>query len=796
MQSQRVSILEGNNFVVSDLRGDIDASPTDPQGLFSWDTRYLARWQLLVDDGPLDPLSTNELLYFSTEFFLVPATGSIYTNATMAVRRKRSVGDGFHEDIAVSNYGPEPISLNLRLNAASDFADLFEVKDALAKKGSLYQRVEDGRLVLGYRREGFVRETWISATAPEASLDEHGISFAIQVPSHGEWTTCLEVVTARVFGQETRTRTKYGHGDANGKLALDVGFQDLQAAVPSLVSNWDDLERIYQRSVVDLAALRFFPLVLPGAAIVAAGLPWFMTIFGRDSLIVSLQSIPFAPKFAENSLRILSARQGTRDDPFRDEEPGKILHEQRFGELTAFEERPHSPYYGAADSTPLFLVLLDEYERWTGDRDLVQDLEPAAREALNWIDQYGDRDHDGYVEYERRNPETGLENQCWKDSWNSIQFADGTTRRTAPRHLRDPGLRLRRQGPLRASGAPGLGRRRAGGSVAARGGGAQAALQHGLLARRPAVFRHRPGRRQAAGRQPDLEHRASAVERDRRRRQGPAVVAHLIGERLFSGWGVRSMAVGDAGYNPIGYHLGTIWPHDTALIALGLRRHGYREEATRLALGILEAATFFDGRLPEAFAGYGRDSVGFPVEYPTACSPQAWATGAPLMMLRALLGLEPGRHGPVSDPLLPERVTRLELRGLLWRGRRVDILAGQGAEAAAPSVPPLREPAASAREFFATFERRVDLEQLTGMRATYSFDIAGAGRWRVLVVDGSVHVTESADPADTIFRLPEELLLQMVRGTQNPSTAMLSGRLDVIGDLGAGERLIRAVFPL
>jgi glycogen debranching enzyme len=796
MQSQRVSILEGNNFVVSDLRGDVDASPTDPQGLFSWDTRYLSRWQLLVDDGPLDPLTTNELLYFSTEFFLVPATGSIYTNATMAVRRKRSVGNGFHEDITVANYGAEPIPVRLRLNAASDFADLFEVKDALPKKGSLYQRVEDGRLVLGYRREGFVRETWISATAPEARLDEQGLSFAIEIPAHAEWTTCIEVVTAHVVGHESTTATKYGHGDANGKLALDVDFADLQASVPTLASNWDDLERIYQRSVVDLAALRFYPLVLPGAAIVAAGLPWFMTIFGRDSLIVSLQSIPFVPKLAQSTLRILSARQGTRNDPFRDEEPGKILHEQRFGELTAFEERPHSPYFGAADSTPLFLVLLDEYERWTGDRDLVQELEPAARKALDWIDQYGDRDHDGYVEYERRNAETGLENQCWKDSWNSIQFADGTLAKL-PRatceiqgYVYDAKVRCARL---------------------ARQVWDDEALADRLQHEAAELKRRFNTDFWLA----DRQYFAVALDGDKRPVDSltsnighllwsgivdddkvPAVVSHLMGERLFSGWGVRSMAVGDAGYNPIGYHLGTIWPHDTGLIALGLRRCGYPAEASQLALGILEAATFFDGRLPEAFAGYGRDSVAFPVEYPTACSPQAWATGAPLMMLRVMLGLEPGRREPSSDPALPERISRLELHGLPWRGRRVDVLAGRGAEAPPRVTPPLREPAASARDFFATFERRVDVEQLTGLRATYSFDVTGAGRWRVLVVEGSVHVTESADPADTVFRLPEELLLQMVSGTQNPSTAVLSGRLQVTGNLGAGERLIRAVFPV
>src|SRR6185369_3338877 len=193
---------------------------------------------------------------------------------------------------------------------------------------------------------------------------------------------------------------------------------------PKLFSTWAPLQRIYRRSLVDIAALRFrAPVVL--SSMPAAGLPWFMTIFGRDSLITSFQSLPFLPELSATTLKTLGMLQARADDPFRDAEPGKIPHELRFGEMTAFQETPHSPYYGTADATPLFLILLEEYERWTGDRDLVRSLEPEARAAVGWIDHHGDRDGDGYIEYERRNP-TGLENQCWKDSWDSIAFADGT----------------------------------------------------------------------------------------------------------------------------------------------------------------------------------------------------------------------------------------------------------------------------------------------------------------------------------------------------------------------------------
>jgi hypothetical protein len=329
----------------------------------------------------------------------------------------------------------------------------------------------------------------------------------------------------------------------------------------------------------------------------------------------------------------------------RDEDPGRILHEMRYGELTAFEERPHSPYYGSADATPLFVVLLDEYERWTGDTRLVRELELEARAALRWIDEYADLQGNGYIAYQRRNQETGLENQCWKDSWDSISYHDGTL--------------------------PGFPRA----TCELQGYAYDAKLRGARLAR---LAWRDPGFAEALERQAadlkrrfnrdfwveDGEYFAIALDADGRqvdslasnnghllwsgivdKAKAKAVVRHLMGERLFSGWGVRTLAVGEGRYNPIGYHVGTIWPFDNSFIAWGLRRYGFKEEAAQVAAGILEAAEFFDGRLPEAFGGYPRSMTKYPVRYPTACSPQAWSTGAPLLLLSTMLGLEPvGEH--------------------------------------------------------------------------------------------------------------------------------------------------------
>ena len=426
MSAEIVSILEGDTFVVSDRRGDVVPSPTDPHGLFHQDTRFLSHWQLTVNGHSPRILSTDDVNYFSSQFFLVPPAETFYDDASVSIIRKRSVGDGFHEDLTVLNHTAEPIELDLRLEAAADFADLFEVKDALAKKGEHYTRAENARLVLGYRRDGFVRETWISATADEADLTKDGIRFRLRIEPQGQWTTCVDVLAAVHGFGETPLNPKYGHGDTRARPNMPLTLEEWREAAPELDTDWRALERTYERSLTDLAALRFFPRILPGMALPAAGLPWFMTVFGRDSLMTSYQALPYAPELAEATLRVLAVRQGTRIDHFRDEEPGKILHEIRFGEMTAFEERPHSPYYGTADATPLFLVLLDEYVRWTSDIALGMELEDEARAALRWIDEHGDRDGDGYVEYERRNSESGLENQCWKDSHNSILFADGS----------------------------------------------------------------------------------------------------------------------------------------------------------------------------------------------------------------------------------------------------------------------------------------------------------------------------------------------------------------------------------
>jgi glycogen debranching enzyme len=546
------------------------------------------------------------------------------------------------------------------------------VKDALAKKGNYSNRAEDGKLLLGYERETFSRSTVILASAP-ARIDKSGLTFKAHLEPHGEWTTEIEVAaTMNRVGTKAKRPALV---ERRSRRNLEGSLKRWVGQAPRLECDWEPLRVTYRRSLVDLAALRFSPPITPGKSLPAAGLPWFMTMFGRDSIFTSLQALPFTPELAATTLRVLGLWQGSRVDDFRDEDPGRILHEMRYGEMTAFEERPHSPYYGCADATALYVVLLDEYERWTGDRKLVREFEQEARAALNWIDQYADLMGNGYVSYRRRNEQTGLENQCWKDSWDSISYRDG----------RLPGF------PRATCELQGY-------AYDAKLRGARLAREiwkdpalADELEKRAADLKRRFNRDfwvedggyfalalDADGKQVDALSSnnghllwSGIVDKSKAKR----VARHLLGPRLFSGWGVRTLAEGEGRFNPVGYHVGTVWPFDNSFIAWGLRRYGFKQEAARIAAGILNAAAFFDGRLPEAFGGYEREATKYPVQYPTACSPQAWSTGAPLLLLRTMLGLEPIGDHLVVDPALPSGIGMLALLEIPGRWGRVDAFA-------------------------------------------------------------------------------------------------------------------------
>ncbi|WP_018252123.1 amylo-alpha-1,6-glucosidase [Salinispora mooreana] len=674
MPGNTVRILDGNTFVVSEESGDIEATATEPTGLFSLDTRFLSTWVLTINGERLNPLSYDDLQYYEARFFLVPGAATHYVDAKLSVVRERAVGGSFRETLTILNHDENSVELEVRMAAAADFADLFEVKDdQLSKKGEIYTEVESDRLRLGYRRGNFRRETVITSSVP-ARFDQGGFAYTLHLAANEQWVAEIDVRTLTLGpgGRDLRMGLR-AHGAE--RLALQQDLRKWIADAPKVNSEREDLTTTYRRCLVDLAALRFVPFSLGGAALPAAGLPWFMTMFGRDSILTCLQVLPFTPELSKTTLQILAALQGTRFDDFREEDPGRILHEMRYGETAAFEEQPHSPYYGSVDATPLFIVLLDEYERWSGDADLVRALQVECRAALKWIDNYADLVGNGYVWYERRNTDTGLDNQCWKDSWDSISYRDGTlppfpratcevqgyaydakvrAARLAREFWDDPAFaeQLERE-------AADLKERFNREWWVEDGGYYALALD--------------PDGRQCDVLSSNIGHLLwSGIVADER---APRIAEHLVGPRLFSGWGVRTLAKGEARYNPIGYHNGAIWPFDNSFVAWGLRKYGFAEEAATIANGILDAARYFDGRLPEAFGGYPRELTKFPVEYPTACTPQAWSTGAPLLLLRTMLGLEPHQGHLAVEPRLPVGMGRIEVLDIPGRWGRLDAFA-------------------------------------------------------------------------------------------------------------------------
>ncbi|MDG4795708.1 glycogen debranching N-terminal domain-containing protein [Micromonospora sp. WMMD1082] len=676
MREETVSILDSNTFAVSSMNGDMEASDTFPTGMFAFDTRFLSKWRLTAERQPLEPLSVDTLQHSRARFFLVPARFSSCIEAKISIIRDRLIGHSMAEELTVLNHGSEPVELTMHLEVDSDFADIFEIKNIQPRKsGRCFVEVGRGRLKIGYEREAFLRETLIT-TSTAAEVGESGFKFIVRIDPYGTWTTRLHVEPLGKNEQNIRgsLQGKCGHSGPDAQ----EDHQRWVSSMPRLETEDEALKVTYHRCLDDLAALRYTPIISAGQrAMPAAGLPWFMTVFGRDAILTSLQVLPFTPEFAWTTLQQLGVLQGSRLDDFRDEEPGKIPHEFRFGESAAFADQPHTPYYGTVDATPLYVVLLDEYERWSGDAAMVRQCEGFARAALEWIDEYGDLRGNGYLWYQCRSKPNGLENQCWKDSPDSISYRDG----------RLPGL------PRATCEVQGY-------AYDAKRRGARLAREFwndpdlaDRLERESAELKERfnsdfwvddggyfalaldPDGNQVDALSSNIGHLLWSGIVDESK--AASIVEHLLGPRLFSGWGVRTLAEGQGRYNPVGYHVGTVWPFDNSFIAWGLRRYGFKAEAARIAEAILDAAEFFQGRLPEAFGGYPRKLTHYPVEYPTACSPQAWSTGAPLLLLRTMLGIEPRGDHLLVDPAVPQKLGRIELLDIPGRWGTADAF-GRG----------------------------------------------------------------------------------------------------------------------
>ncbi|MFL5685576.1 MAG: glycogen debranching N-terminal domain-containing protein [Chloroflexota bacterium] len=669
-----IAILEGRTFMYSDAVGDVVRGTIG--GLIHADTRFLDQWVLTVDGERLLALRSGTVDHYSAAFYLTnPRMEHLMPNA-LGIRRLRFVGDGLHERIEVSSYVEQPLKVELRLSVGNDFADLFEVKAFVRDRSAQITRdhaADGSRLVFRYTNEAFAAETLVELSTPADRVEADELVWDLDLPARGEWL-CEIRVPLRLGPREIQPLHR-DFGEAFASEGDDPVSRWL-AQLPKFETDSAVLSQVVTRSARDLLALRIAvkhdgeEIVLP-----AAGLPWFLTLFGRDTLLTAYQAAAFGPRLARGALIALAALQGTKRDDFRDEEPGKIPHELRAGELTRLGLKPHSPYYGTADATILWLILLSEYWRWTRDDDLVVSLKDNALAALRWIDESGDLDGDGYVEYATRSAQ-GLGNQCWRDSWDGIQFADGAipplpiATCEIQGYVYDAKLRLAElaDGPMADSALATVLRKEATVLqeqferdfwIDSRGGFYAIALDGDK--RQVDSLTSNIGQLLWSG----------IVPKER----AGIIAGQLMSDALNSGWGVRTLSTDDHGFNPIGYHLGTVWPHDNSLIALGLARYGFRDEANSIATALLQASTFSNYRLPEAFAGYERSTSRFPIPYPTACSPQAWATGAPLALIRAMLGLNAVDGKLVLDPQLPDEIGRISISGLPAFGRKWDVEA-------------------------------------------------------------------------------------------------------------------------
>ena len=701
-----VQVLKhGNLFMLTDQFGDIHADSRG-LGLYRDDSRLLSCCVLRV--GGARPVAlqgstganyrgviqlTNPTLDRNPDDKINPGQGLV--GKKLGITRERLLtNDALEEKVRIVNFAEHDETVDVVIELGDDSADIFEVRGYERARGTLLPiATTDSRVTFRYdgldrlRRRThvvFSEPATIEAVQAGDPTDQGGTirlrwvwPLAAGADRELSWTVWSSA-TPLPEAAATRSTIQDELFPDPPRVAADEGaaaYHSWARSTTAVAADHELFNLTIARSVADLRLL-VNEGPREGERYIAAGVPWFTTLFGRDSIIVALQTLAFRPQIAVETLDVLAALPATEVDDWRDAEPGKILHELRRGETALDGELPHSPYYGSVDSTPLFLILLGATYDWTGDLSIVDRLWPNALAALRWIDEWGDRDGDGFVEYERRSPR-GLLNQGWKDSGDAIRDRTG-------RQMVAPIALAEVQGYVFDA------KRR------------MAALAHArsefeLAARLEADAERLRARFEDAFWVEDQRYYAMALDGEKRQadaigsnagqclwtgivspQRARDVADRLLGPSLFSGWGIRTYGDGQPGYTPFGYHTGTVWPHDNSLAAAGLKRYGFQDEANRLVGTVFEAAQQFnDFRLPELFCGFDRDASAMPVPYPVACSPQAWSAGAAFMFLETMVGLKAHaerRELELLRPSLPDWLGKVTITNLRIGDASVDLL--------------------------------------------------------------------------------------------------------------------------
>lgn len=676
MDNQSLFVTSGTVFAVSSRSGDI--LPRNPQGFYAYDTRFLSQFSLSIDGKSEVPVDSGTLNHALASFYDSYRNVQNFPAGTLSIIRDRWVTHGLHEDISLVNYSLRTKKVRVELTFDADFADVFEVRlGNVHKIGQVTVEEREGQhLALVYHRGQFHRETWINFSEVPIINGKTAI-FNVTLPPKGTWRTCVNVLP--VVGRAAPPPltclqdvigapfSPYRPGEKTEPVTTPVEKNPNAPLkdVPSLQTNNAGLKAAYDQAVVDLRAL-----LMPQGEnnyIYAAGLPWFMAIFGRDSIISAIQTKLLGPDIMRGTLATLARLQANKIDEFRDAEPGKFPHEVRQGELSFFEQVPHSRYYGSVDATPLYITLLWEAYQWTANIALLKEYLPAAEKAMSWINLYGDLDGDGFVEYRRKSAK-GLTNQGWKDSADSVSFASGKLA----------------AGPIALCEVQGY--------------VYDAKIKMAQIYRALGNYEKSRELENEAERfkkhfndafwMPEEGYYALALDGEKRQvdsitsnpghclwsgvidaDKAVQVAERLLSPDMFNGWGVRTLSSEAVRYNPLSYHNGSVWPHDNSIIAAGLHRYGFTEKANQVIFAMLDAAAALpDHRLPELITGFERRVRSFPVPTPAANSPQAWASGAIIYFLETLLGVI-----PVGDKLLleaPRDGKKISLNGVKYRGYR------------------------------------------------------------------------------------------------------------------------------
>jgi glycogen debranching enzyme len=670
-----VTLVEETSFCLASRNGDI--APGTPQGLFFLDTRFLSMLRLRVGGRPLESLAVAVDEPFAATFLGRPSPEPGREDSDLLVFRRRFVGRGLLEKVEVRNQATSTTRVQIELDAYADLADLFAVKEGRARAhGPRHAEYNPTRLVYTAALNGTERSATIDVDRA-AEVTPSGFLWHAELEAGESWDLCVQVTG---WLGDLVVEPRFTCAEAPTMSHVARRLRDWHETLPHVATDHAPFALATRRSGEDLGVLRLVDPAYPDDTVVAAGAPWFMTLFGRDSILTSYMALIVDPSLAKGVLRTLARLQGSIEDTETEEQPGRILHEVRFHDRPSWSLSEGTRYYGTVDATPLFVMLLGELRRWGLEREVVDELLPHADRALDWITNYGDADGDGYVEYKRLTPR-GLENQGWKDSWDGIRFADG-------RFPEAPIALAEVQGYVYAAYlARAFFFKEAGDLAKWDEWRARAAALRTAFNRDFWIEDDRGGYI-ALGLDADKKPIDSVtsnmghclwtgiLDPD----HAAAVADRLVAPELFSGWGIRTLASDMAAYNPVSYHRGSVWPHDTALAVAGLVRYGHIEQAHRVIEGLLGVSDANEGRLPELLAGVSRDELSNPAIYPTSCIPQAWSAASPLLIMRSLLGFDPWiPEGKIwVSPALPEWMTRLRVANIPVSDHRVTISVENG----------------------------------------------------------------------------------------------------------------------